>query len=275
MIKRRTIWIASGIAVLLCLLLFVSMKRMRKEESSPQQYFTRPASRQTPETEAEPKAEEQTAATGKADAAEETEVYISPVDFEALHAVNEDIYAWLDIPDTQISYPILRHPEDDAYYLRRSMDGQSDRDGVIFTEASYNGRDFSDPVTVAYGHNRYNGQMLSTLQREYSSAELLAAHEQIVVYLPDRELHYTVFAAVPFDDRHILYNYDFTNQRTFRLFFNEILSVRTLDAVFAEDASVLADDRVLILSTCLSANQNERFLVCGKLSETIPIITTD
>lgn len=275
MVKRRTIWIASGIAVLLCLLGFVSINRLSKQESSPQQYFKRPASQQAPETSAEPQAEEQAAAAGKEDAAEEAEAYISPVDFEALHAVNEDIYAWLDIPDTQISYPILQHPEDDTYYLRRSMDGQSDRNGVIFTEATYNGRDFSDPVTVAYGHNMYNGQMLSTLQREYSSAEMLAAHEQIVVYLPDRELHYTVFAAVPFDNRHILYNYDFTNRRTFRLFFNEILSVRTLDAVFAENAAVLADDRVLILSTCLSANQNERFLVCGKLSETIPIKTSD
>ena len=275
MVKRRTIWIASGIAVLLCLLGFVSINRLSKQESSPQQYFKRPASQQVLETSAEPQAEEQAAAAGKADAAEDAEAYISPVDFEALHAVNEDIYAWLDIPDTQISYPILQHPEDDTYYLRRSMDGQSDRNGVIFTEATYNGRDFSDPVTVAYGHNMYNGQMLSTLQREYSSAEMLAAHGQIVVYLPDRELHYTVFAAVPFDNRHILYNYNFTNQRTFRLFFNEILSVRTLDAVFAEDAAVLADDRVLILSTCLSANQNERFLVCGKLSETIPIKTSD
>lgn len=275
MVKRKTIWIASGTAVLLCLLGVVSIKCLSKQESSPQQYFKRPASQQALETSAEPQAEEQMAAAGKADAAENAEPYISPVDFEALHAVNEDIYAWLDIPDTQISYPILQHPEDDTYYLRRSMDGQSDRNGVIFTEATYNGRDFSDPVTVAYGHNMYNGQMLSTLQREYSSAEMLATHEQIVVYLPDRELHYTVFAAVPFDNRHILYNYDFTNRRTFRLFFNEILSVRTLDAVFAEDAAVLADDRALILSTCLSANQNERFLVCGKLSETIPIKTSD
>ena len=116
-----------------------------------------------------------------------------------------------------------------------------------------------------------SGQMFGTLQREYSSAEALAAHEQIIVYLPDRELHYTVFAAVPFDSRHILYNYDFTNQRTFRLFFNELLSVRALAAVYADNATVLADDHVLILSTCLVGNRNNRFLVCGKLSETIPI----
>ena len=243
---------------------------MQKQEPPTQQYFIRPDRRQTSEAAAEPKAKKQTA-----DAAEEEESYTSPVDFEALHAVNEDIYAWLDIPESQISYPILQHPEDDTYYLRRSLDGQSDRNGVIFTEASYNGRDFSDPVTVVYGHNMYNGQMLSTLQYEYSSAEALAAHEQIIVYLPDQELHYTVFAAVPFDNRHILYNYDFTNRRTFRLFFKEILSVRALDAVFVENVSVLAGDRVLILSTCLSANQNNRFLVCGKLSETIPIKTTD
>ena len=150
------------------------------------------------------------------------------------------------------------------------MKREPDPNGVIYTEASYNDKDFADPLTVVYGHNMNNSNMFGTLQKVYSSPETLAEHPKIVVYLPDRELHYTVFAAVPFDNRHILYNYDFTNRRTFRLFFQEILSVRAIEAVYAENAAVQADDKILILSTCITGNRNKRFLVCGKLSQTIP-----
>ncbi len=231
-----------------------------EEQTTETVYFTRPAEHLA----AKPAAENISAPEP------ESEPYVSPVDFDALWEENTDIYAWLDIPGTEISYPLLQHPEDDAYYLRRNIRGEDDRNGVLFTEASYNGRDFSDPLTIIYGHNRYNGQMFSTLQSTYSSAEALAEHEEIVIYLPDRELHYHVFAAVPYDNRHILYNYDFSNERTFRLFFQEILSVRAMEAVFAEDAAISPDDQAIILSTCLTSNQSNRFLVCGKLAQAIP-----
>lgn len=203
--------------------------------------------------------------------AEMPKPYVTPVDFESLWAVNADIYAWLEIPGTEISYPLLQHPEDDAYYLRRDMEGKRDSNGVLFTEASYNGRDFTDPLTIVYGHNMNSGKMFGTLQKVYSSQSALEEYSEIIIYLPDEELHYTVFAAVPFDNRHILYNYDFTDGRTFRLFFQEILSVRALEASFAEDAAIQSNDRALILSTCMSGNRNKRFLICGKLSQTIPV----
>lgn len=198
------------------------------------------------------------------------EPYVSPIDFEMLRANNEDIYAWLDIPGTEISYPILQHSEDDAYYLRRNEQSENDSNGSIYTEASYNGRDFTDPLTVIYGHNMGSGKMFGTLQKDYSSQDELNNHSMIVIYLPDQELHYEVFAAVPFDKRHILYNYNFSDERTFRLFFQEILSVKSLDAVITENATIQSDERALILSTCLIGNRNMRFLVCGKLIETVP-----
>lgn len=188
------------------------------------------------------------------------------MNFEALREINEDIYAWLYIPGTEVSYPILQCPDDDTYYLQRNMYGKSDSNGAIYTEAAYNSTDFTDPVTVIYGQNTKNGEMLGTLQSTYSSKEALEEFSEVVVYLPKRELNYTVFAAVPFDNRHILYNYDFTDQRTFRLFFKEILSVRALESVFAENVSIQADDTILILSTHLKGDSTKRFLVCAKLS---------
>ena len=38
----------------------------------------------------------------------------SLVDFEKLKAQNEDIFAWIKIPDTNIDYPVLQRP----YILR-------------------------------------------------------------------------------------------------------------------------------------------------------------
>lgn len=215
-------------------------------------------------------AEQSSSASESTPSAAEPEQYVCPVDFEALWAINTDIYAWLDIPGTEISYPILQSAEADDYYLRRNMERKSDSNGVIYTEGSYNGTDFTDPLTILYGHNMDSGKMFGTLQSVYSSREGLEAHSEIIIYLPDRELHFTVFAAVPYDNRHILYNYDFTNKRTFRLFFQEILSVRAMQAVYAEDAAVSSDERTIILSTCLTGDRDKRFLVCGKLSQTIP-----
>lgn len=247
--KRKLIWIACGIAALLLLLAFVSLRK-----PSTQGYFD--------PTEAD-------ASASAAQESEEAEPYVSPVDFDALREINEDIYAWLYIPNTEVSYPLLQNPQDDTYYLRRSMEGSYDLNGVLFTEATYNGTDFSDPLTIVYGHNMKNGAMFGSLQRMYSSQEGMEEYSEVIVYLPEKELHYTVFAAVPFDKRHILYNYDFTDERTYRLFFRELLSVHALNAIYAEDASIQYGDNALILCTCLNGDRDKRFLVCGKLSQTI------
>ena len=246
--KRR--WII-GILLLLLLLLLIGAFFLffRKPKT---EYFVRP----------EP--------TATSTPVETKKKYKSPVDFKALQKENADVYAWLDIPKTDISYPLFQHPTDDAYYLHRNIAKEYEFRGVLFTEATYNKRDFSDPLTIVYGHCMNNGDMFGTLQKEYGSNELLAEHSEIVVYLPDRELHYTVLAAAPYDNRHILYNYDFHNKRIFRLFFEDIFSSREIQAVFAKDHVVSPDDKTLILSTCLIGNRSKRFLVCGKLVQTIP-----
>jgi sortase B len=201
---------------------------------------------------------------------EEIEPYISPVDFDALWAINPDIYAWIYIPNTEISYPILQHDTDDDYYLSHDCYGNdSPLEGSIFTEKTYTSEEFTDPVTVVYGHRLKTGTMFSTLQSTYSTAEGMADCKEIIIYLPDREYHYTVVAAVPYDNRHILYNYDFSSNRMFRAFLNSIYSVREIGAVFDQDTVASPKDRLLILSTCLYGNAQKRYLVLAKCEEDI------
>lgn len=192
--------------------------------------------------------------------------YKSPKNFTALQKQNPDIYAWLEIPGTVVSYPVYQREGDDKYYLRRDINGEYDINGVLFTEGTYNKKDFSDAVNIIYGHSMTDGSMFGSLQIDYSSDAGLKEYSQIIVYLPEKELHYTVFAAVPYDSRHILYNYDFENKRIFNLFIDSVLSVRDLQAHFNAEETASYGEKVLILSTCLEGNRNRRFLVLARLN---------
>lgn len=253
------------LVLLLLLCAFVVLRILSKSNSSVERF---PEAAPRPE-ETTVEAPAQSSLNAKAVEApqKEEELYQSPVDFQMLQEANPDIYAWLDIPGTDISYPLLQRGGDDAFYLTHDAEGNENQNGSLFTEETYNDISFADPVTVVYGHHMRNGLMFGRLQEYYSNAEDLAKYNEIIIYLPDRELHFEVFAAVPYDNRHILYNYDFTDNRTFRLFFDSILSVREIEASFAEDAIVQSDEQVLILSTCLIGNGTKRFLVCTKLVE--------
>ena len=194
----------------------------------------------------------------------------SSVDFDALHAINPDIYAWIEIPGTDISYPVVQHPSDDSFYLRTNSDGEYSAGGAIFSEATYNTKGFDDPVTILYGHHMNAGNiMFGHLQDYYSDSEFCEQDNPIRIYTADGINEYHVFAAVPYSREHILYYNDMSDPDTFTTFIESILSVREIGAYINEDyaPSDPSSDRVLILSTCLAGNNTRRFLVLATLSQ--------
>ena len=116
-----------------------------------------------------------------------------PVDFDELQAMHPDIYAWVTIPDTDISYAVLQRDGDDdqEYYSKHSENGAYYSGGSIFSQ-DYNQKDFSDPMTVLYGHNLRNGRMFAQLN-DFSDAEVFEAHRYIYVYLTDRMIILEIF----------------------------------------------------------------------------------
>ena len=189
------------------------------------------------------------------------EPYVSPIDFASLQEQNPDVYGWLRIPNTEFDFPLVQREGDDSFYLTHNSGGEEDSAGAIFTESAYNSTDMEDPVTVAYGHQMHAGTMFGKLQETYSQENALEDYGEVIVYLPEKELHYQVFAAVPYDNRHILYNYDCTDSRRFNAFLNSIYEVREIGAQFASGVTVSTDDKVLVLSTCLAGNSQRRYLV--------------
>ncbi len=186
------------------------------------------------------------------------------VDFEDLQEnVNADIYAWIYIPDSEVDYPILQHPYNDLYYLNYNLDGSYGYPGCIYTER-YNGKDFSDPVTVVYGHNMKNGTMFAGLH-DYEDMEYFREHPYVYVYTPERLFAYQIFAAYESGNEHLLYGHDYALQSEFEKYMERVEKVRGMNCNRAEDVEVEPGNHILVLSTCIANKPDNRYLVQGVL----------
>lgn len=185
------------------------------------------------------------------------------INFTELRKINSDIYAWIRIPNTLIDYPVMQNDGDDSFYLSHNIYKQYAFAGSIYTE-SLNSKDFKDPNTVLYGHNMLNGTMFSTLHY-FRDPDFFAQNEYIYVYMPDRTLTYRIFSAYEYDDRHILYSFDFSDEETYREYLDyaqDPVSSMTCNTRYLD---VSVEDKIITLSTCMDDIDTSRYLVQGVL----------
>ena len=199
------------------------------------------------------------------EAAEEQPAEEIPVKFDELWEINPDVYAWITIPGTDIDYPILQHPSDDAYYLNHNIDGSYGRPACIYTE-SLNSKDFTDNNTVIYGHNMKNGTMFAQLHK-FEDKDFFEEHREVTIYLPDKVLHYKIFAVHTYDDRHLLYSFDFSDKAVYRDYLESVFSIRDMSANIDTDMTVTEDDKIITLATCVYKQPSLRFYVQAVLME--------
>ena len=207
------------------------------------------------------------------------EDYISPIDFDELWSTAQDSVAYLYIPGTTVSYPIMQHPTNNEFYLNHAPDKKYDEGGSVYIELS-NSSDFTDPVTMIYGHNM-NGnenrepQIFSFFQRCYSDSEYLSEHSDVYIYLPDKTYKYEICCAVPYSDRHVLYYHDFKVDGVTEEFIDELYSETGRYSCFADRDKPSGDNPLIVLSTCYMWGKSKRYLVLAELTEVISAGSAD
>ncbi len=186
--------------------------------------------------------------------------YQSPVDFTQLKELNQDAYAWIKIPGTNIDYPILQKEDgDQSYYLNTTLTGVEGYPGSIYTE-NCNTKDFQDLNTIIYGHDLIDGTMFSELHK-YADQNFMDTNPYVYIYTPDKMLKYQIFAAVVFDDRHLMLSFDFDNPSSYQLFLDEIYDLRDMQSVVNTDIPVSTESRIITMSTCIAEKPDNRWLV--------------
>lgn len=188
-----------------------------------------------------------------------------PINFESLHEMNPDIYAWIRIEGTEIDYPVVQSAEDDTYYLNHTVEGKEGYPGSIYSEM-FNSKDFSDFNTILYGHNMKDGSMFQNLHN-YQDAAYMAEHPTVIIYTPDQVLRYRIFAAVTYSDIHLAGAFDYETEAGRQAFLDSVRNTRNMSDVVDQDVEVTSDDRVLTLSTCIGAQPEKRLLVEAVLED--------
>ena len=198
---------------------------------------------------------------------EQSEKVPQKIDFQALWNINSDAYAYIDIPDTGIYYPILQSTsQEEDYYLNVTLDNTEGLPGSLYTQ-KVNSKEFDDWNTIIYGHEMLDGTYFGSLYK-YKEKDYFDSHKDIYIYLQEKRLQYQIIAEVVFDDRHIPSSYDMQNpQSSVVRFMDDLKSTGDEENQFAEDCNVDENDKLLVLSTCIGERADKRRLIVAKLIE--------
>lgn len=178
---------------------------------------------------------------------------------------NADMAAWLQIPGTDIDYPVMWTPRDEEYYLRRGFDGSSNRNGCLILDTD----SCVSPLTtnlIIHGHNMKSGAMFGTLS-DFKNEDFYLEHKNLSLYTRDIQRNYeiiAVFYSQVYKKSDTVFKFYKFFQADTEAEFNDYY--QNIKALSLYDTGVTAEfgDHFITLSTCSYHVQNGRFVVVAK-----------
>ena len=183
----------------------------------------------------------------------------------ALHEENPDCIYWIRIPDTQIDYPVLYHPQEKDYYLKKDFYGEYAYAGSIYL-SEYCDPEESDNL-ILYGHHMNNGSMFADLEL-YKDQDFGRNHDRIELQTMHGAEYYRVIAAfaVPVYTGTDFLFYGFTKAESKKEYDNFITECKGR-SLYEMTKTAVYKQRLLTLSTCEYSQKNGRMVVVGVLEE--------
>ncbi|MGN1452244.1 MAG: class B sortase [Eubacteriales bacterium] len=176
------------------------------------------------------------------------------VNWETLSARNPDVIGWIWMYDSDISYPVLLGDSNDEY-LYSTIDGEYARFGSIFADYRVNG-DFTSRNTIIYGHNGGYGVKFGGLMN-FRSQSYYEGHRYICILTPSGLMKYCIYSAYVTTTSGIAYQMSFGGDADFEAFLKETAAASEIVTGVVPGTS----NRILTLSTCTNAAENERMVI--------------
>lgn len=187
-------------------------------------------------------------------------------DFSRLKKQNADIYAWVQVPNTKVDYPVLQSTEDN-YYLNHDFNRRESQPGSIYSNAC-NSTDMEDAITILYGHDMKAHTMFGSLHF-FDDKDFFEENDTILVETPEALRTYVIYGVFNYNDDYLPSVFDVKDTEGAAAFIasleecaaqgDELTHVR-------QGETLTEDDKILVLSTCISGQDDRRFLVVAKLT---------
>lgn len=192
---------------------------------------------------------------------EVTKIEINPVstflsvDFTELSKINDEVVAWIKVPETSVNYPVVKH-KDNSYYLTHSYDKSFNYAGWIYTDYR---NDIDDLVSnnIIYGHGRVDGSMFGSL-RDLINKD--GSEKLVYISTPYNNYIFQVFSIYRIMNTNDYLYTGYDNNDKF-LSFIDLIKNRSL--VKYDDLEIEPSDKILTLATCYDTR--EKFVIHAKM----------
>lgn len=192
---------------------------------------------------------------------EDAEPPLTP-NWDELRKINKDVVGWIFVEgEPTISYPIVWREEDDDYYLHRSFEGQYLYAGTLFLEG-LNNPDFSDPLSIVYGHNMKNGSMFAKLSH-FLDQSVYDKNPYFWILTPNGDYRYHIFSVLQTEPDSYAYALFSESGGEFLEYEKEMQKA----SVVKNNVPLYDDDKCVLLSTCVS-DHIHRTVVLGRCCST-------
>lgn len=179
---------------------------------------------------------------------------LAGVNLEALREINEDVVGWIEIPGTELSYPLVQG-RDNQYYLSHNWKKENSGGGSVFLEAT-NSRDLSDYHTIVYAHRMRNDSMFGTL-KYYKDADFWREHPSVFIATADGVRQYDIFSAREAGVKGIVYRLDIRESGLEEEFLRDCMEGSVIDTGITPETG----EQILTLSTCTGNGHSTRWVV--------------
>ena len=183
------------------------------------------------------------------------------LDLAALQEVNSDVLGWIEIPDTNLSYPLLQG-SDNSYYLNHTWTKVRNSMGAIFLDQEVSG-DLSDFNTIVYGHRMRNISMFGPLS-SYKKLSFWREHPSVYIVDTKGVYRYDIYAAYEPRVKTITYGLDITDDQVKE----EFIRFGLEKSVIQTDIVPTTQDKILTMSTCTGSGHATRWVVQAVLRYT-------
>ena len=184
---------------------------------------------------------------------------------QELKKENNDIVAWLEIPNTKIDYPVLQG-EDNEYYMRHTYKKEYSVDGSIFLDKDYDWNKPSDNLLI-YGHNNKNGNMFQDLLK-YEDENYYKEHPNINFTTTNEDCVYEIIAVFKSrvyykSEKNVFRYYYFINAEN-EEDYNYYVTESKKASLYDTGKMAKYGEQLLTLSTCEYSQKDGRFVIVAK-----------
>lgn len=175
--------------------------------------------------------------------------------------INPDIYGWIQVDGTDISYAVVRG-QDNSFYLNHTATKEYNSNGAIFADFRCEDKILDNQNFVIYGHNStYLSQMFNQLTL-FLDKSFFEQNKYITIYTTDGVYRYEIFAIYETYSTYSYCQMNFISDNSFVNWCNEMKE----NSLYSKDiADFTSESRIITLSTCTNGYYSRRYSLQGRL----------